>query len=99
MINKRVEIGNTVIEQLHELLEKTTQYPENKSDGNRNKIAGKLRNLLIECGPEVEYSATAATTLLTDPHYKEIKLLLKTHNLWDNEFDLLEQQVEFCALI
>ncbi len=57
---KRSEVGDLVIEQLHELLEKTREYESNMSVRNRNKIIGKLRNVLIECSPNVEYSATAA---------------------------------------
>ncbi len=99
LINKRAEIGNIVIEQLHDLLDKVLQYQIDFSVKNRNKIVGKLKNLLIECCPEMEYSATAATTLLTDPNYKEIKQLFEKHNLWNPEFIELEQQIQFCALI
>jgi hypothetical protein len=96
---KRSEVGDAVIEQLHELFENVLEFKLNMSVKNRNKIIGKLKNILIECCPNFEYSATAATTLLSDPNYKEIKALFEKHNLWSNEFKDLEEKVEYCALL
>jgi hypothetical protein len=53
----------------------------------------------LEGTKEYEYSATAATIILTDSNYQEIKQLFESSNLWIPEFSELEKQVEFCALI
>lgn len=54
---------------------------------------------MLEGTKSFHYSATAATIILTDSNYKEIKQLFITHDLWNAEFIELEQQIEFCALI
>ena len=99
LIKKRAEIGNVIIEQLHDIFDSIAHYLESPTTRNRNKIIAKLKNVLIECCPESEYSATAATVLLSNPNYQEIKQLFGKNNLWSDEFKELEKQVEFCALI
>jgi uncharacterized protein (TIGR02646 family) len=100
LTEKRFEIGEEINKQLETLLfDLIKQYAINQSVVNKNKIVRTLKGLLIACTPEKEYSATAATTLLTSPNYQEIKIFFESNNLWNDEFSELEQQVEFCALI
>ncbi len=98
LIKKRAEIGNGIIEQLHQIFDDIENYIKNPNTKNRNKVVGKFKNVLVECCPQSEYSATAATTLLINPYYQQIKQLFIAHNLWNDEFSALEIQVEFCAL-
>jgi hypothetical protein len=99
LTEKRFEIGEGINDQLEILLELTKQYQITLSIADKNKVSGKLKRLLILCTPEKEYSATAATILLTNPNYPQIKKLFENNGLWDCEFSELERQIEFCALI
>jgi uncharacterized protein (TIGR02646 family) len=98
LVNVRSEIGVKLLEGLDDLLQSTQDYIANPITRRRNKIIGKLKNILLEGTKEYEYSATAATVLLEDDNYKEIKQLFIDINLWNHEFIQLEKEVEFCAL-
>lgn len=98
LVDKRYDIGT----RLSEALEKLLKYIQ-KSDilnvvEERNEAAGTLESLMLEGTKEYEYSATAATIILNDPNYSEIKDLFKDCDLWFPEFKKLEKQVQFCAL-
>lgn len=84
---------------LIDLLDFTKIYCKTPSDYMKDKIIGNLKRIMQEGTREYEYSATAATVILTNPDYTEIKRLFTTHNLWDDEFIQLERDVEYCALI
>jgi uncharacterized protein (TIGR02646 family) len=99
LVKKRFEIGDEIIEKLIDLLDLTKKYSDAPSNRGKNRIIGNLENIMSEGTKESEYCATAATIILTDENYKEIKQLFKTHNLWSNEFIELEQQIQYCALI
>ncbi|MDD5216360.1 MAG: HNH endonuclease domain-containing protein, partial [Methylococcales bacterium] len=99
LVKKRFEIGEKIIEALIELLDMTNDYCNTPTNYKRNKIIGKLENIMTEGTREYEYSATAATVLLTNPDYAEIKQVFIAHNLWNDEFIELEEQVNYCALI
>lgn len=99
LVDKRYEIGSKINESLEILLQSVQDYIDNPITRRRNKIVGTLKNILLEGTKEYEYSATAATIILTDSNYQEIKQLFESSNLWIPEFSELEKQVEFCALI
>lgn len=98
LVNVRSEIGVKLLEGLDDLLQLTQDYITNPITRKRNKIIGKLKNILLEGTKEYEYSATVATVLLEDDNYKEIKQLFIDNNLWNDEFIQLEKEVAFCAL-
>jgi hypothetical protein len=99
LVDKRYEIGSKINESLEILLQSVQDYIDNPITRRRNKIVGTLKNILLEGTKEYEYSATAATIILTDSNYQEIKQIFESNNLWIPEFSELEKQVEFCALI
>ncbi|NOQ64171.1 MAG: HNH endonuclease [Methyloprofundus sp.] len=98
IVSIRFDIGNKIIESLEELLELTINYGSKPSTPSKNKIVNKLRVIMQEGTKKSSYSATAATILLNEAEYDEIKKLFKQQKLWTTEFDELEQQVHYCAL-
>jgi len=57
-----------------------------------------MKRLLDQGNRKKEYSALVSTTILIDENYIEIENLLKEKTLWDNEFEDLKNELEFCAL-
>jgi hypothetical protein len=51
-----------------------------------------IKNLLCECQPESEYSATAATEMLEDDSYKILKEVMIKENIWTEELQLLHDK-------
>jgi hypothetical protein len=86
-------------EKLIDLLEKSQEYINNSSNSKKNRIIDTLKRLMLEGTEKYEYSATAATTILSDDNYQEIKQLFITQQLWNDDFIALEQQVNYCALL
>lgn len=99
LVDVRFKIGNRIGEELEKLIDSTQDYVNQPSVRRRNKIVGTLKNLMLEGTKEYPYSATAATTILTDINYVDIRNLFIDNKLWDTEFIQLEQQVSYCTLI
>lgn len=99
-VNKRFEIGVKAIERLEEISANLKEYDQSlsKATVKRNKIIQQLRNLFHEGTPKAEYSAVVASYLLNDNDFQIIKGLMEKNNLWDEEFKLLETQLQFCSL-
>ncbi|RYU94666.1 HNH endonuclease [Emticicia agri] len=99
-VDKRYEIGNEAVETLEDISQELQEYDrlEVKTTRKRNNILRKLRNLFYEGTPEAEYSAVVASYLLNDDDYIIIREILVKYSLWDEEFEKLEKQLEFCAL-
>jgi len=100
----RYKLGTAINETLSDLVQLTHDYVNAPSTRRKNKIIGTLKNIMLEGTREFEFSATAATVLLTNPDYLEIKRLFKTfddddNKLWTQDFVNLEKEVEYCALI
>ena len=98
IVDKRFQIGTAILEQLEDLLERTNDYYKAPTIRNKNKIRSQLRNIMTEGTKESTYSATAATILLNEASYAEIKQIFTQQNLWTDEFIELEQQVQYCVL-
>jgi len=100
LVRKRFDIGDKLMEALEGLLQSTIGYDDrtNFSTRSRNKIVGQLTNLMREGTRQSEFSATAATIILHEESYSNIKQLFLKNNLWNDEFIELEKAVEFCAL-
>lgn len=95
----RFNIGNAIHFQLDKLLKESNDFVKSPSIENKNDIIEHLTKIMLEGTKEYEYSATAATIILNDDNYQEIKQLFELNHLWNDEFSELEKQVEFCALI
>lgn len=96
----RFEIGNKVLEEVKKLHDKVSSYYTCKTKTNRekNNIIATLTNIMNEAIPDSDYSATAASVLLNNPEYIEIKSMLKLLGLWDKNFKYLETNINFCKL-
>lgn len=99
LVNARFKIGEGLNDELSSLIESVNAYIEKPITRRKNKIEGTLRRLMLEGTKESEFSATAATILLENLDYTDIKQLFITHNLWTQDFVDLEKEVEYCALI
>lgn len=93
LVNVRAQIGYYIHEELEKLLEVKDEYltltPGNKMTRRRRTLINTITNLLLECQPRSEYSATAATELVKDLNYIEIKQMMISENLWSNEINLM----------
>ncbi|MDQ1351241.1 MAG: hypothetical protein QG657_1543 [Acidobacteriota bacterium] len=97
---KRFEIGDALIQALKDLNDRLTEY-SNKgrfNTGQKNRLYATLENLLKEGVPSSEYSATAATIILNEEYYTNIKDNFKTFGLWDDALKGLEAEVIKCAM-
>lgn len=99
LVKKRFEIGEEIHNKLENLVELTRDYIKDPMTRRKNKLTNTLSNLMLEGTKGFEYSATAATVILEDMNYQEIKQLFCDNKLWENEFIELEKQMQYCALI
>jgi uncharacterized protein (TIGR02646 family) len=99
LVDVRYKIGTKIGEELDKLIDATQDYVKETSIRRRNKIVSTLENLMLEGTKEYPYSATTATAILTNIIYVEIKQSFIDNNLWNDEFENLEQQVSYCAFI
>ncbi|MFZ2725881.1 MAG: hypothetical protein WAX77_06505 [Methylococcaceae bacterium] len=99
LVTTRFKVSESIIEKLIDLLEKSQDYINNPSNYKKNRIIDALEKLMLEGTEKYEYSATAATTILSDENYQEIRQLFIDNNLWNDNFIELEQQVNDCALL
>ncbi|OQY54395.1 MAG: hypothetical protein DRR08_10850 [Candidatus Parabeggiatoa sp. nov. 2] len=100
LVKKRFDIGVKLCDELEDLLEMATEYDNGTSTSTRrrNRMFEKLRNLMKEGTRKSDFSATAATVILHEESYSQIKQLFINLNLWNNELIDLEKEVAFCAL-
>lgn len=100
LVTRRYKLSLLLEERLNSLLELTQRYAtdESKSIQRKNRIIGTLAILMAEATPQFDYSATAATILLNDSSYQQIKMLFQQNDLWTVVFEGLEKQVQGCKL-
>lgn len=96
----RFRLGERINEELENLHDLTTEFymGEQTSTRRKNRIKGSFKTLLSECDPNVEYAATAATILLNEDKYHQIKAMFLEKELWDDELTELENKANFCKL-
>lgn len=66
----------------------------------------KIKDYLVKCGSKHSYSAVCSTHILFEAKclgsnnllYKTLKSLLHKNNLWDTEFQEIEEDLLFCSL-
>ncbi len=99
LVIKRFEIGNAI----HEKLEDIQDWLNDVITGTqtstlrKNRIKNGIKALLREALPSAEYSATAATVILTSQDYHKLKGDLESQKLWDDEMGALEKEISFAA--
>lgn len=92
LVKSRFDIGITIQESTENLAEKAKDYELGikNSITDKNKIIGGTKTLLREASPDKQYSATAATILLTEPNYLSLKSILERIGFWNDELNRLE---------
>jgi uncharacterized protein (TIGR02646 family) len=106
LVEPRFNIGNKLTDKLEELSERIEEFENLEVAGEKpvvidrklKKIVRTLTKLRSEGTRTYEYSATAATILLNEDNYQQIKQWFVNRELWNEEFMQLEEEVEFCAL-
>jgi hypothetical protein len=98
LVVPRFKVGNKLADELEKLLDTTQSTTNKNSRMHINKMIGHLENIMKMATKDSKYSATAATVLLNDTNFKEIKQYFTVNNLWSDDFNELETQVNYCAL-
>lgn len=99
LIEKRFEIGSKMIDELDEL-EILADHIFRKLDftiREQNKVITSLRQKMQMGLPTEIYSATLAHCILTEPSYFAVKNILIQQNLWDADFQDLEDKLTLIA--
>ena len=87
---KRFEVGAGVKKELDELEVSIEDFLKNQTTIRRTRICSKLRGIMYLGQQDKEYSATVATEILREPSYHFAKTELHKLDLWDEEFERLE---------
>jgi hypothetical protein len=83
VVGVRVKIGETIAKALEAIRASLEEYVAGKhTTRKRNTVTRGLEELLRQANPEAEFSALAATVVLSDPNYIWIKQNLVHLNLW-----------------
>ena len=100
VVKPRIEVGKKIFEQLEKLKELTDDYQKgiNVSTRRSNRIKVWFKAILAEALPKCAYAATAATVLLNDPKFKQIKYALTECGLWDDEMTQMEKAAQQITL-
>ncbi|MCU0393555.1 MAG: hypothetical protein MUE81_20765 [Thermoflexibacter sp.] len=99
LVKKRFEIGDKLLEQLENLFNDLQDFENQQIDNLRKerRLKRQLRNLMNECLPQAEYSATTATVLLQSEAYLDIKQKFTNLQWWNLEFEQTESQMKAIA--
>jgi len=94
LVEKRFEIGDNLLETLKNLWCDLEDLPEKHLTRKRKQLI----DLMKEGTARYEYSATAATVILQDEHYQQVKTWFIQKNLWNDELIDLERELQFARL-
>lgn len=94
----RFEIGEGIQNSLDRAFEILTNYRTSCSTRTKNRLLGAIRDVLLECQPSSEYSATAATIVHSNETYAELVEALNSLGLWDSELAELHDLAKAVAL-
>ena len=90
LVLPRFNIGNKIQEKLQFLEDLLIDYIDgNNSTRRRNRIINGLKDLLSLADPTKEYSATAATVIITDGTYQLMQKQLARLSLWADDLQYL----------
>jgi hypothetical protein len=97
---KRFQIGSEIKRKLDEIDEDWKEILENSnlSERSTKKLAQRLRRIMLQGLPKEEYAATVASEILREDAYFFIKNNLIDLNLWDTDFQHLENELQNIAL-
>jgi uncharacterized protein (TIGR02646 family) len=98
----RFQLGLSITKSLNDLTKEIDNYLANKEILNAKQetiISRKLTEIMQFGTSDKKYSAVMSSVILTNSDYQKIKQLFENYALWNDEFNELEKQVKFCALI
>ncbi len=95
---KRFKIGAKTKEELDELEDWVRDFIEaGRLPRRQRKIVSKLHGIMAQGQPDQEYAATIATEILREDSYHFAKTELEKLDLWDAEFQQLEEGLKRIA--
>lgn len=96
---KRFEIGQAIENETEDLYDEIVNKKDIKENSNLvRRIIQKITSLLEEALPEAEYAATAATILLNDNNFINVKKFLQKEEIWDDDIQELYDKVKDISL-
>jgi uncharacterized protein (TIGR02646 family) len=98
LLKPRYEIRSATQNELHKQYLQVISFSQNPNGNQELEIIHALENLLKNGNRKEAYSATIATTILNDPHFKEIRRIFTEQNIWNVELQNLEDELSFCSL-
>ena len=92
----RFKIGEALIQEIQDIYEFAI---ENKDilcskTVKRNRVLRGCRNILKKGTKDAEYAAFMSSIIMGDSYYKKLRELLKELNLWDDELQELDEEVD-----
>ena len=100
LVTVRMKIGETIAVALENIREKVEIYANGEPTvPRRNAIVRGMANLMGEAQPSSQYSALAATNMLSDDNFVWIKENLTVLGLWSGDLDFLYQEALSIALL
>lgn len=97
---KRYEVGAEIKERLDELEEQVRDFLEAAQPlRKQRKILSKLKGIMKQGQPTEEYAATVATEILREDSYPFVKAELVKLDLWDADFQQLEDGLANIAFL
>lgn len=98
VVGVRVKIGEAIASSLEVIRQQLEEYlTGERTTRRRNTVVRGMEALLKQAQPSSEFSATAATVLLSDPNFSWIKENLLAEGLWA-DIGLLEDRAASIAL-
>ncbi|OZI09962.1 hypothetical protein BWI93_01070 [Siphonobacter sp. BAB-5385] len=97
---KRLDIGTKICDELSSILQSSKDYIEMsvKNPRSKTKLVNRMLALMNTGTKTQEYSALCSTVILYDCHYLDIKTIFNQENLWDADFQQMEQDLIECCL-
>ncbi|MEC0127158.1 HNH endonuclease [Paenibacillus pabuli] len=90
LVLPRFKIGDAIAAAIESLVKVKDKIDADTKIEDENELISKLRNLLVSCQPDSEYSTVCSYSLLTDDNYFEVKDYLVSEGLWDSDLERLE---------
>ncbi|MFD2521396.1 HNH endonuclease [Emticicia soli] len=90
VVNKRFKVGQELIKLIARTLIFSENYVNKKSTRNKNTLISTITDILEQCLPYSQYSATLSTILHSDKNYLKIKKIMQENSLWTEEINQLD---------
>lgn len=98
-IDSWFRIGKIIETRIDNILERYKKFCESQTTRRRNALFTDLRNLLLECQPNKEYSAVCSTILIENDDLREVRDNMINTHLWADDIEILWQECNRIALL